>query len=758
MKEKQKIVVLWDRREKHSNTVSSMILKTVGAMGITVGVMMVFFVLGGIPVFFMPVCGALFSVAVITGIDTVSKGRHYGSVLCLLLSAFLFFLFVSNVLRCIYGWTSHIRHIWNQVFGTFYEESLSVGYGERDLQITGVILALFLSSAICELQRRKYFVLLSSVVFVPLCLSLLLCLALPFWVIAVLMAGWLMAWCGMSGPFKVRLESLVLVVFSAICLYAFSAVWDGSLWQQNSAKFRSGVKAGIEKIRFGEDTLPEGNLLKADRMLAGEDERLELETETESPLYLRGFVGSVYEENRWKPFPAEVYGGEFAGMLSWLSGQDFYPGMQYADYENASPEEGKTERRVSVKNVGASRRYIYLPETVSALSEASGGWKQDWSMEASGWFGEREYGFTYYDTQEGAEIQVPGEWIYQDIKRDGEAGAFLQAEQVYRSFVYKNYLELEEGQKELINQVFFQGDDWEGAKELYTVTSRIRTVLCILAKYQEIPEKVPENKEFLTWFLKEGKEGNSAYYASAAVLAYRAAGIPARYAEGYLLTEKQAGQMEGNTVTLSGKNVHAWVEVYMDGMGWRVMEVTPGFYEEVYEADIVVAVPDEELDGTNGELPGVSATEEYEPPAREEEELSVPLRKKTRLFHPVVLLIFVVFFLVKSMKLTRGLYLRWRYRRMREEVRMDFLYCKIMDMMRKMYKEFHSDQPLKILEKEDLPFDRDLYERTVKRMEKLVYGQINPTAREVLAAEALATQVYTAFRRKRTFRKTQKVV
>ena len=219
MKEKRKIVVLRDRREKRSNTVSSMILKTVGAMGITVGVMMVFFVLGGIPVFFMPVCVALFSVAAITGIDTTSKGRPYGSILCLLLAALLFFLFVSNVLRCIYGWVGHIRHTWNQVFGTFYEESVSVSYG-GDLQITGVILALSLSSAICQLQRRKYFFLLSVVVFAPLCLSLLLCLALPFWMIAVLTAGWFMAWCSMSGPSKVRWESFFIAASYGVILYS----------------------------------------------------------------------------------------------------------------------------------------------------------------------------------------------------------------------------------------------------------------------------------------------------------------------------------------------------------------------------------------------------------------------------------------------------------------------------------------------------------------------------------------------------------
>ena len=106
--------------------------------------------------------------------------------------------------------------------------------------------------------------------------------------------------------------------------------------------------------------------------------------------------------------------------------------------------------------------------------------------------------------------------------------------------MYDNYLKLEEDQKELIDLVFFNGDAWEESNEVYTVTSRIRMVLRILASYEEIPARVPSDRDFLSWFLEEGKEGNSAYYATAAVLAYRAAGIPARYAEGYVLTRREA--------------------------------------------------------------------------------------------------------------------------------------------------------------------------------------------------------------------------
>lgn len=44
----------------------------------------------------------------------------------------------------------------------------------------------------------------------------------------------------------------------------------------------------------------------------------------------------------------------------------------------------------------------------------------------------------------------------------------------------------------------------------------------------------------------------------------RAHGIPARYAEGYYLS---ADASAPGTVTLTGKDAHAWAEVYFDGVG-----------------------------------------------------------------------------------------------------------------------------------------------------------------------------------------------
>ena len=109
-----------------------------------------------------------------------------------------------------------------------------------------------------------------------------------------------------------------------------------------------------------------------------------------------------------------------------------------------------------------------------------------------------------------------------------------------------------------------------------------------------------------------------------------------------------------------------------------------------------------------------------------------------------------------DLSLLEQLLLGWRYRRMDERAKMFYLYGRIMDRMGMLYKGFDPDQPLKGFgggEGADgpaaVPFDLDLYERTVKRMEKIVYGQMEPAVREVPSTEALARQLETALKQKR---------
>jgi len=78
--------------------------------------------------------------------------------------------------------------------------------------------------------------------------------------------------------------------------------------------------------------------------------------------------------------------------------------------------------------------------------------------------------------------------------------------------------------------------------------------------------------DFAQWFLEERDTGYCIHYATTATVLLRAAGIPARYVEGYAVNCEA-----GTDVVVSKNDAHAWVEYYdMMSRAWCVLEVTPG--------------------------------------------------------------------------------------------------------------------------------------------------------------------------------------
>ena len=96
--------------------------------------------------------------------------------------------------------------------------------------------------------------------------------------------------------------------------------------------------------------------------------------------------------------------------------------------------------------------------------------------------------------------------------------------------------------------------------------------------YTYEPKKPPQGEDPILWFLTQSQEGNDVLYASAAVEALRTHGVPARYAEGYYVSDTDFQKSEDGSVAVTGLNAHAWVEIYFDGIGWLPVEVTPGYY------------------------------------------------------------------------------------------------------------------------------------------------------------------------------------
>ena len=89
-------------------------------------------------------------------------------------------------------------------------------------------------------------------------------------------------------------------------------------------------------------------------------------------------------------------------------------------------------------------------------------------------------------------------------------------------------------------------------------------------RYTLSPKNTPENADFVTYFLHVGKEGYCTYYAAAMTVLCRMAGLPSRYVEGFLAQPASDG-----IAYVTGKDAHAWTEVYFEGFGWVPFDPTP---------------------------------------------------------------------------------------------------------------------------------------------------------------------------------------
>lgn len=93
------------------------------------------------------------------------------------------------------------------------------------------------------------------------------------------------------------------------------------------------------------------------------------------------------------------------------------------------------------------------------------------------------------------------------------------------------------------------------------------------AEYSLTPERMPDAAEdFAEWFYEEAEEGYCVHFATTATVLLRAAGIPARYVTGYALDVNAGKEME-----VRQNRAHAWVEYFVEGTGWTILDPTPGY-------------------------------------------------------------------------------------------------------------------------------------------------------------------------------------
>jgi len=321
-------------------------------------------------------------------------------------------------------------------------------------------------------------------------------------------------------------------------------------------------------------------------------------------LYYRSFYGAAYINNSWSQLPS-IYTQRYQKMFEKFKQSSIDTNVQTTTLLNIMDADTQLQKYVSdnafeyetdvqkqeysVDFINADMNFWYIPYASSKITDSKSSVDGYPVNNIKG-----TYNGYNYNVQNINYSKI--KQLVDTYKGDNASmKAYVDWEAQYRKYVYDAYTYLPLDSLEDIKT--------EGKK--HTVVTEvqkqdyIKQVIDNLKtnyKYSLTPGKVPEGKDFVEYFLNESKKGYCTYFATAATLMFRAAGIPARYVEGYTIFDSDIksgvktssfyfktinGQAIKNvyseyTISVKDSNAHAWVEVYEDGYGWVPIEVTPG--------------------------------------------------------------------------------------------------------------------------------------------------------------------------------------
>ena len=433
-------------------------------------------------------------------------------------------------------------------------------------------------------------------------------------------------------------SALILAVSAAITalLPAVGLPAENSL-----SETRSGIVEKIHALLYEREkqTLPEGDFSGPFRLQYGSDSMLEVEMSSPASLYLRGSAYADYDDEGWKPVSRET-ADSYAELFYWLHKNGFSGETQLSALAEALDTKDNETVAVTVKATGACRKVMYVPMEL-CVSELETGSLRDGTVLAEG--------DTYsYQTEKNMVAEAYELLKALDESRaEPEASEYLRLEESYRDFVYANYMEIPEDCAALLPVLEESGRE---RMTSYEAKAHIRAYLAGNASYRQSAEIDSGGSALLKELFDRG--GNCVHYATAAVLMLRSCGIPARYAEGYIITPETA-ESSGGSLTLTGQNAHAWAEYYEDGVGWIPFETAPPFiglmgesewqwfeYEDdaPISGDASTEADDIKNSGTSAdaETPQESSRAEEEPTDQWENRQEKPSKGKTLLV-PILL-------------------------------------------------------------------------------------------------------------------------
>ena len=300
-------------------------------------------------------------------------------------------------------------------------------------------------------------------------------------------------------------------------------------------------------------------------------------------LYLKSFVANVYESNKWT---SNKKNAEFKQDLAVLASQNITPDSYHVqlrndvgDNEKSGFEELWSVGNLHIRNLALGFGNYLIP----VLPESA------YITENDGMLSTRipgiEYDEEYYLNYPYAirrMLMTPSE----DLTDPVFWTTYTDKTDALSAFAEKYYLQIPEELQLICDQfkseyktVIDRYNEGEG--DISDVLKAVRDYISADTTYTESPGRTPSGRDTVEYFLRESKKGYCTYYATAAAILLRSAGIPTRYVEGLYITPEELKEGIPGEIEVPDYDAHAWVEVYDKRYGFVTFEATPGRGEQI---------------------------------------------------------------------------------------------------------------------------------------------------------------------------------
>lgn len=338
------------------------------------------------------------------------------------------------------------------------------------------------------------------------------------------------------------------------------------------------------------DGLTHGSLRNLSDIRFTGDTAIKLKVSEEQPFFLRDFSGAVYTRNGWQNVSSAVYSGYENSYSS-------FPPQNLLAMAVSASEAQNEAYTLSIQNVSGINTSIWVPGGLITRAE---------EIEHAEYVEDTALGF-YKSVNDAAytvqalsynsaisSVPLTGDGTLKSAYLASAGGAFglngaendasqqvQSAAQAYIDYIFDVYTALPEDTLAAAQKlcqtyglsVRVSGDSvslFETCQDLYILLSS-------RCSYDYEPEPIPADQDFATYFLEVNRSGYCVHFATTATVLLRALGIPARYAEGYIVidTDYDKTPDANGYIDIEDTHAHAWVEVFDPlQLEWIPMEMT----------------------------------------------------------------------------------------------------------------------------------------------------------------------------------------